>query len=365
MSLACYIHVPFCKSICPYCDFCRILYDPKRVDPWLETIQKEIESALSWIRKQDGLRTLYLGGGTPNILSEDQLQTLVSPLIPYLHEDYEFTIECTPEALNEDKIKAMKKLGVNRVSLGVQSFHDDILRKLGRRHTKEMIERAIESLKRNGIENISIDLMYALPFQDQRDLKKDIEEFLKLDIMHLSIYSLILEENSAFGKAHMQPLDEDLEADEYEWIVKTLKEHGFDHYEISSFAKEGAYSKHNLAYWMDEDFIGIGAGASGRLLGARYHNTKDLDTYIRLGPCRTEEKTDGSFEAIMMGLRTSFGVDLKAYEEKYQIDLEKKAQPLMKKYEGELMIQEGALKCDERGREKLNSILVDFLDLYA
>lgn len=179
MSLACYIHVPFCKSICPYCDFAgSYTIQNASIHGWKRF--KRNRKLFTLDPKARWLAYPLSWGGTPNILSEEQLRALVEPLIPYLQKNYEFTIECNPEALNEDKIKAMKKLGVNRVSLGVQSFQDDILRKLGRRHTKEMIERAIESLKRNGIENISIDLMYALPFQDQRDLKRISKSFWNL-----------------------------------------------------------------------------------------------------------------------------------------------------------------------------------------
>lgn len=361
MTRSVYIHVPFCSSICPYCDFARTIKNEKWIEQWLVQIKKEIRTKLKNI---DQIDTLYIGGGTPSVLSIEQFDSLMIDLIPYLSKQYEFTIECNPESLSKEKLKAYREHGVNRISLGVQSFDPNLLETLGRHHDPSRIENLIQTMKDQGINNISIDLMFALPNQGLKDVQRDLEQFFRLDIDHLSIYSLILEENSIFGKQNIHPVDEDLEADEYEQIVKTMKSHGYEHYEISSFARNKKYSKHNLVYWTDQEFTGIGCGASGRENGKRYTNTKNIRQYIEYGPQPVYEEIDAPFEMIMMGLRTSFGVDLEEMKRKYRIDLLEKGKEVIGQYKNDLQIVNRHLRCTETGMEKLNSILVDFLEVF-
>ena len=357
MAKSCYVHVPFCDSICSYCDFSRTIAKEEIKEQWLERICDEIQNS-----RVEHLSTLYFGGGTPSSLNEIQIQKISSLFQSKLDDVYEWTIECNPESVTESKAKLYSALGINRISLGVQSFKDELLMSIGRKHTKETILQAVSILKQNGFSNISIDLIYALPNQTLEDVQNDLEQFLALDLPHLSIYSLQIEENSVFGKNHLEPADSELEADMYDFICEFLKAHGYEHYEISSFCKSGMYSRHNLCYWMDEDFIGIGCGASGRENGIRYDNDRSLKDYIANGVLRHEQDTDGPFEAIMMGLRTSFGVHLLKFSEKYGFDIKDRYKNVLDKYKNELTIKEGCLVCTEAGFHILNTILIDFLE---
>ena len=206
--------------------------------------------------------------------------------------------------------------------------------------------------------------MYALPEQSLEDIKKDLEIFLDLDIKHLSIYSLQIEENSVFGRQNLKPVDEDIEADMYELICKTMEKAGYLHYEISSFCKPGYHSKHNLAYWQDEDFIGLGCGASGKENNVRYDNTRSLKTYIESGanPYIYEEtQKDKAFNAIMMALRTTFGLDIQKWNQRYDQDFIKRYQSILDKYHDVLKLENGILYPSREAMEILNTILVDFL----
>lgn len=334
------------------------------MDKWLDAIEKEIESRRGAIQEYGGLETLYIGGGTPSLLEADQFQRLVGPLLPYLQKDAEFSVECNPESLDRRKIQMYKRMGVNRISLGVQSFHEQIVHSIGRKHTTQQVFQVLAWLKEAGIVNISIDLMYALPNQSMEQIQEDLNLFFKCDLPHLSIYSLILEENSIMAKKGIRSIDEDIEADQYEMIVEQLKNHGYTHYEISSFARDEMYSQHNLAYWKDKDFIGIGCGAYGREKGKRYRHTDSIYTYIDNCLTLYQEESDPAFEALMMALRTCFGLDLAAYRHKYGIDLETAAASILKQFPEDLLIKDGCLIATEKGREKLNTILIEFLDLF-
>ncbi len=351
---SCYVHFPFCDHICFYCDFYRMVTNDQQKQNWLNSILKELKTIPSTFD------TLYFGGGTPSSLDT----SMIEEISKHFHDISEWTIECNPDSLDEDKLTSYASMGINRVSLGVQSFQDKLLKNIGRKHSSIEAIDSIQSIHHAGITNISIDLIYALPNQTMYDLKKDIEVFLSLDIPHLSIYSLQIEENSIFGKQNIKPIDEDLEADMYEYICATMKEHGYEHYEISSFCKPGFYSKHNLTYWNDSDFIGIGCGASGREAGRRYDKTKNLEEYIN-DPQRKYwiESDDQAFEAIMMCLRTQFGLDIKQWNSKYNKDFLKQYRSVLSKYASYIEINDVSCIVNEKGRMILNEILVDFLEL--
>ncbi len=355
MAKSCYVHVPFCDSICSYCDFSRQIMNKNFCKKWIERLNKEIKSY-----SIDSLDTLYFGGGTPSLLDVDSFEK-IRKLFP--NSINEFTVECNPESVTKEKMEVYKNLGVNRISLGVQTFNDDLLKVCHRRHTSK---QAIESIRciRSYIDNLSVDLIFGLPNQTMEDLKRDIQLFLSLDIPHLSIYSLQIEPNSIFGKSGVLPCDEDLEADMFEYIVKTLKEHGYEHYEISSFCKDKKYSIHNLAYWMNEDFYGIGCGASGRLNNIRYDNTKNLNQYIENGPCIKwidENLTERSFDAIMMALRTKFGLSVSEWNQMYSSDFMYKYKTVLDKYSTYFQYDKDHIYLNESGFELLNTILVDFM----
>lgn len=323
---------------------------------WKARLIEEIQSS-----SIQSLDTLYFGGGTPSLLSVSDFE-MIRNLFPKNID--EFTVECNPESLTMEKIAFYEKMGVNRISLGVQTFKDELLEVCNRKHTAKQALDVIHWLKSSTISNFSIDLIFGLPNQTLEDVKRDLELFLSLDIPHLSIYSLQIEENSVFGKRHIQPIDADLEADMFEYIEKTLEQNGYLHYEISSFCKPGYFSKHNLAYWQDQDFYGMGCGASGRIQGIRYDNTKSLSVYCKEGPKPSyieESLQERSMDAIMMALRTSFGLYIPLWNERYHMDFKTQYRSVLKKYEAYFEYKEDYVFLKDAGLEILNTILVDFM----
>ena len=361
-----YVHVPFCASVCSYCAFFRSV-NTNKMDAWMQVIEKEIQEELDRKRKEDPsffLSTLYFGGGTPSLLSAGQLTKLLDLFKPYLQADAEITLEANPETADLEKLQALRQAGFNRLSVGLQSFDDEALKKMGRHHSAADSIAFLKNARKAGFDNISGDLMYAMPWQSLADIQEDVQQYLQLDLEHLSIYSLILEENSVFGKTGVRQADEDLEADAYEWICRTLKDHGYDHYEISSFAKEGRWSRHNLSYWQDEDYFGFGCGAWGRDEKGYYEGCHVLDSYLEKGYQKTYmADQDPAFEAIMMALRTRFGLDVKKWQTRYRKDFLKMYQSVLDKYPDKLVFENGRLFCTEKGMEILNSILVEFLEV--
>ena len=351
-----YIHVPFCNSICFYCDFAHRVYDLSLAEKWLNRLEKEIKDNC-----KDQYETIYIGGGTPSCLNDDQLDRLLSLIDPYTDEVKEYTIEVNPESLDTDKMDIFNRHHIDRVSMGVQSSDDGILRSLNRKHTFNDAKKAVELLKKNRLSNISVDLMYSLPGQDMDILKKTIDDILSLDVPHISLYSLTIEENSVFGKKGIRNLDEDTEADMYEYIDKVLNENGYIHYEVSNFAKEGYESMHNMGYWLYEDFLGLSLGASGKVENNRYTNTRDFKKYLNDDFIRDEDLVlsveDQKFENIMMSLRTIHGLNIEEFNKKYGCDLEKEYEKGLKnKY---IKIENGHLICSNL--ELLNNVLLDFM----
>lgn len=312
-----YIHIPFCRNICTYCDFCKMYYNEEMVSSYLKALQKEFI-----MLPHSRFQTIYIGGGTPSALSKEARQTLKEILHPLLKaKNYEWTMECNPEDIDVDLIKDLKEMGINRISIGIETVQEKFFSLLGRKSIKEEITAKIKLLKEHGFTNINVDFMYALPEQTLDDLKDDLAFFLSLDITHISCYSLMIEENTMLKVKKITPIDEDLDFVMYQTICQTLKEHGFTHYEISNFAKPGYESKHNLVYWHNEHYYGIGLGASGYIDQVRYQNTKSLRHYLN-GNYRLEEealtKQDQMAEEMMLGLRTLQGVNKKHFQEKYQ-----------------------------------------------
>ena len=320
-----YVHIPFCTQICYYCDFSKVFIKNQPVDSYLEHLLEEFRSYD--IQK---LRTLYIGGGTPTALSASQLEVLLKGLTENLDLSVleELTIEANPGDLDADKIAVLKNSAVNRVSLGVQTFDDKMLKKIGRSHLEKDIYENIDRLKLAGFDNISIDLIYALPGQTMEQVKENVAKTIGLDIPHMSLYSLILENHTVFmnrmrrGKLPLPK--EELEAEMFEYIIAELERAGFEHYEISNFSKSGFESRHNLMYWDNAEYYGIGAGASGYVNGIRYKNHGPIRHYLSAveeGNARiTEEhlsQKEQMEEEMFLGLRKKSGVSMARFEEKF------------------------------------------------
>lgn len=320
-----YVHIPFCTQICYYCDFSKVFIKNQPVDSYLEHLLEEFRSYD--IQK---LRTLYIGGGTPTALSALQLEVLLNGLTKNLDLSAleELTIEANPGDLDADKIAVLKQSPVNRVSLGVQTFDDKMLKKIGRSHLEKDIYENIDRLKLAGFDNISIDLIYALPGQTMDQVKENVAKAIALDIPHMSLYSLILENHTVFmnrmrrGKLPLPK--EELEAEMFEYIISELERVGFEHYEISNFSKPSFESRHNLMYWDNAEYYGIGAGASGYVDGVRYKNHGPIRHYlnaVEAGNARiTEEhltQKEQMEEEMFLGLRKKSGVSMARFEEKF------------------------------------------------
>lgn len=315
-----YIHIPFCNSICTYCDFCKIFYNKKYINDYLNNLEQEIKVRY----KSEIVNTIFIGGGTPSSLDDEELIRLMNIIeIFKLNDNYEFTVECNIESITENKLKIMKKYGVNRISIGVESFDNSIIKLLGRNHTKKDVYNKMEIVKRY-FSNINIDLIYAA-YDDINILKSDIDCFLKLDIPHISTYSLIIEDNTMLKINGMKNIDEDIDYEMYKYIEDTLEKNNYIHYEISNYAKNGYQSKHNLVYWNNEEYYGFGLSSTSYINNERITNTKNLRNYLNgkyIGTSISEDKEIKMENEVMLGLRKLDGINLDRFKDKFNVSLE-------------------------------------------
>ena len=324
-----YIHIPFCKYICSYCDFCKKYVKYYNVDEYLDLLEKEIEI---YIKKPIEIKTLYIGGGTPSVLTIKQLKRLDKIINRFFvfKNNYEFSFEMNPDDINEEYLKELKKLKVNRISVGIQTLNNKILEELGREYNFNLIEKNIEILQKY-FDNISLDFMFNLPFETKNDYD-EIFNFIKNNqgIKNISFYSLILAENTKLFMKNYHYLTEDNEALVYEYIQKNLEKLGYLQYETSNFSKKGYEAKHNFVYWRNQKYYGFGLGASGYYQNIRYQNVYSFNNYQKLvnrqkKPYHNyEEITDyiKKYETIMLGLRTNEGIDYDLVK-KMKLDYEK------------------------------------------
>lgn len=315
-----YIHIPFCNSICTYCDFCKILYDRKYINDYLDNLEKEIKMRY----KGEIVNTIFIGGGTPSSLNDNELIRLMNIIRVFkLNKEYEFTIECNVESITESKLEIMKNYGVNRISIGVESFDDNVIKLLGRNHTKNDVYKKIKIVKKY-FDNINIDLIYAA-YDDINILKSDINCFLELDIPHISTYSLIIEDNTILKINGMKNIDEDTDYEMYKYIENTLEKNNYIHYEISNYAKDGYQSKHNLVYWNNEEYYGFGLSSTSYISNERITNTRNLRNYLNgeySGTVIYEGKNIRMENEVMLGFRKLDGIDLEVFKNKFNVSLE-------------------------------------------
>lgn len=329
MAKAVYIHIPFCTHICHYCDFNKVFLKGQPVDRYIDALILEIEKYIEQF--VEPIETIFLGGGTPTALTTKQLDhllTAVQKLLP-IHKEVEFTIEANPGDLPIEKLSALKELGVNRLSLGLQTFNNQLLERIGRSHRVKDVYETVEAAKRIGFDNISIDLMYGLPGQKIKDVEDSLKETFSLDIQHCSAYSLIVEPKTVFynllQKGKLPLPGEDVEGEMYELIMAEMEAHGLHQYEISNYAKPGYESRHNLVYWNNEEYFGFGAGAHGYLNGVRQANIYPINKYIQTvegGDFPVRSKTtltekERMEEEMFLGLRKTAGVSIDRFREKF------------------------------------------------
>ncbi len=360
-----YVHIPFCGAICHYCDFVkRVPKNDQMVEDYIDVLVTEIASYQSHF---DTIDTIYIGGGTPSLLTPVQLEKLLSSL-SNIHP-IEFTIEVNPESYTKEKGLIMRKYGVNRVSIGVQTFNEKLLAYINRKHTNKDVFNTIRHLKTIGIPYLSIDLIYAIPGQTMDDLAYDLQQINKLNIHHVSLYSLILEDKTYFyhqfvhGKFH--PASQDLEADMYGYIMEELTKQGFMQYEISNYAKHGETSKHNIIYWSLDEYIGVGLGAHGFIDGYRTYNERSLPKYINHFQKEKIFQTDDMLlqDALIFGLRKLEGVHIEKIEKRYNIRLFERYPHLKSRLDdGLITIEHGYLKLTTKGLFLGNQVFMEFME---
>lgn len=358
MITSAYIHIPFCAHICSYCDFPKLYYHQPWVYPYLESLSLEIQKYY----KGEPLKTIYIGGGTPTSLTIEELEQLFKILNNLKKaKNIEYTIECNLENLTEEKLDLMKFYGVNRISIGIQSFQKKNLEFLNRVTANT---RIIEYAKKIGFDNINVDFIYAIPEEEIGDIKNDIEEFLKLGIPHISTYSLIIEEGTMLNLKKIKPIDSEKDRNMYEYIVDKLIENGYQHYEISNFCKPRYESKHNLTYWNNEEYYGFGMGASGYIGNIRYTNTKSIQNYIN-GKYHYDEEVLTTKEKMeyemILGLRKIEGVSIKQFKKKYGRKIEEVFPIDLLLENGYLIKKDGYLKIKECYLYTSNDILIHFI----
>ena len=371
-----YIHIPFCKTRCKYCDFFSTTHLEKR-SQYVEALLAEMKDRVAIAHSEASnspqgvqypISTIYIGGGTPSTLEVEQLRRLGEEVMRLAGDEAkgerrEITLEANPGDITLEKATAWRAIGINRLSMGIQSFDDDLLRLIGRRHTAEQAREAVAIAQAAGFDNISIDLMYALPSQTMEQWQRDVAEALQLGVQHISTYGLIYEEGTVLTalleRGHITPVDEDTEIQMYDYLVEQLTANGFEHYEVSNFALPNRRSKHNSNYWNNTPYIGLGAGAHSYDGTTRSWNISDIDAYIEQAMAHnlqpeqeilTEEQRHT--ERVMLGLRTNQGISSS------EIDLSK-AMPYIE--QGLLMQKGERIMATTKGYHILNRIIEDLL----
>ena len=322
MIKSCYIHIPFCEKICSYCDFCKMFYNDRIVDKYLDSLEEEIHI----LYNGEELDTLYIGGGTPSCLNIKQLERLFEILNVFeKSKNIEFTIECNFSNIDREKLELFKRFGVNRLSFGLETTSKKQLEFLERDENLDHTRNIIKLARDIGFNNINVDLMYALPGESIDDLKRDLDFIYSLNIEHVSCYSLIIEEHTKLGIKDVKNINEELDYEMYNVICDSMKNHGYKHYEISNFSKDGYHSKHNLVYWNNLEYYGFGMGASSYIDNRRCSNTRSINKYLNGNYLLEEEYLeleDLVYYEIMLNLRKSEGIDLDKLYSKYKVCIE-------------------------------------------
>ena len=354
MVKSAYIHIPFCKSKCKYCSFISF---PKLElkDQYLYALIKEIK----YYYKGEILDTIYFGGGTPSLLTPDEFKTLLN--LFNFTDKTEITAELNPDGLTQDYIKGLKSIGINRISLGCQTFNDNILQIIGRRHTSKQVEDAVKFAQNAGFDNISLYFIYGLPNQTAEMFTNDLKHAIALDIQHISLYGLKIDEGCYFYTRMPENLpDEDAQADMYLKAIEILKD--FNHYEISNFGKP---SKHNLNYWNNNNYYGFGAAAHGYIDDTRYSNAETLEEYIK-NPIKHStqhilSKQEQLEEEIFLGFRKMDGINLEQINNKFNINFYEKYSKIIEKYSNYIKKTNKGYCFNTNGILVSNTILSEFL----
>lgn len=372
-----YIHIPFCHQICFYCDFNKVFFKDQPVDAYIDSLGKELSLWKQQGALEEPLETIFLGGGTPTSLEPAQLQKLLG----YIHEfvpmaeNLEWTSEANPDELTFEKMQVLFNGGVNRLSMGVQTFDEDLLKRLGRTHSNNDVARAVEDARKVGFTDISFDLMYGLPGQTMQQWEDTLAQAFAFDLPHFSAYSLIIEPKTVFynlmTKGKLNTVTEDLEADMYAKLMAEMEQRGLLQYEISNFARQGSESRHNLLYWDNEEYIGVGAGSHGYVQGIRYSNAGPLKKYMEpldqgMRPVLNSHEVplkEQMEEEMFLGLRKTAGVSLEHFHQKFGVEMESVYGDILNKEiaSENLVIENNRVKLTRQGRFIGNNVFEQFL----
>ncbi|MEO1782310.1 coproporphyrinogen III oxidase [Enterococcus diestrammenae] len=375
-AISAYIHIPFCEHICYYCDFNKVFLEGQPVDEYLELLLREMDLQLAQT-PIDQAPTLYVGGGTPTALTAQQLDRLLGGIVQRfpMKTVEEFTVEANPGDLTVDKLKVMQNYGVDRLSMGVQTFDDRLLKKIGRKHTADDVYQTMAFLEKADFRNVSIDLIYALPGQSLASFRDTLKRALDLDLPHYSLYSLILENKTMFmnwvRQGRLELPDQEEEGQMFEETIKAMEKAGRKQYEVSNFALPGHESKHNTVYWHNQHYFGFGAGASGYLGNRRYKNYGPIQHYLKplrqgILPVMENEvltRENQMEEEMFLGLRLKEGVSFQRFQEKFQCSLESVYGDVLstEAKAGHLVVENGSVRLTAQGLLIGNDIFEKFL----
>ncbi|KEK26247.1 radical SAM family heme chaperone HemW [Bacillus gaemokensis] len=377
MVQAAYIHIPFCQHICHYCDFNKVFIERQPVDQYLQYLEKEIINTVQKVPFEN-MKTIFVGGGTPTALNMEQTKELLAIINRRLRPfapNCELTFEANPGDLPKEKLNLLLEGGVNRISFGVQTFRDELLEKIGRKHTREDAFVAIREAQEVGLTNINVDLIYALPGQTIEDVKETLDIAFTLGVQHFSAYSLIVEPKTVFynlmNKGKLRLPGEDHEAKMYEMVMDEMEKHGYHQYEISNFSKEGYESRHNLTYWNNEQYYGFGAGAHSYVNGERIQNVGPLKQYfskidetgfpyLDVHEVTIKERME---EELFLGLRKTNGVSKLEFQKKFGVEMDEifAKQLLSNKEHGLLQDKEKHVCLTRQGKLLGNEVFQSFL----
>lgn len=364
-----YIHIPFCVSKCHYCNFISFSGKNELVEPYFDALKKEIE--VSFKKYNDiELETIYIGGGTPSVVDFSFYKDVFNLLsrLTSLSPNAEITMEINPGTVNFEYLKNIRDIGINRLSIGVQSFDYKTLKTINRIHSAEEAIETLKTAQKAGFKNINIDLIYGLPEQTLESWEKTLNQALGLGINHISTYGLKIEEGTEFSRHLPKNLpDDEMQSQIYLKTIEILENNGFNHYEISNLAKKGFESRHNLCYWKNREYFGLGLSAHGYLDGVRYSNTENLDEYLINPTKRAFENlisdSERIEEAIFLGLRLTEGINTEKFKINYGVDIRQKYSKIIEKYidYGFMACESHNLRLTKQGILLSNSILADFL----
>lgn len=375
-DLSIYIHIPFCISKCYYCDFISFPGLDTKVDMYIGYLIREMD-LYKELLKEYQIKTIFIGGGTPSCIEGQYIARILNHIYKIFNKEKieEITIEANPGTLNKEKLRIYKELGINRISLGVQSLNDQLLKSIGRIHTSTDFYRSYELIRNLGFKNVNVDLIFGLPNQTIGDCQETLEKMVKLQVEHISYYSLILEENTLMNKWYNEGKiklpNEELERKMYHDGIKYLKENRYKHYEISNFAREGLECKHNLTYWQIAPYIGFGIAAHSNLNQKRFWNFSNFNDYYnsldnKRFPIEGEENIDKKMEIaeyLIMGLRLVEGINRDEFANRFNLKVENIYGDVLKKYEkqGLLNIEDKWINFTSKGLDLSNIVYVDLL----